>query len=130
MKKHTLKASFTVEMSVIAPVIMMVMMMTILTVFYEHDKNIISAAAYETAVVGSGKCRTNKEIDCAQLQSLCRERIGKKCILSGSTSIQVSVTNREVSVQGSFGHKRMRISVMQKAVITKPESYIRKKKRW
>ncbi len=130
MKKYQLKASFSVEMSVIAPMIIIIMMMSIMTVFYQHDKNILSAAAYETAVVGSIKNRNHKEIDPNELQELFLERVGRKCIVLRKPSVHISVTDREVSVQGSSGHRRMTANIAQKAVITKPEDYIRKKKRW
>ena len=44
---------YTVEMSFLMPIIMLLVMSSIYAFFYYHDKNIIAGAAYETAVVGS-----------------------------------------------------------------------------
>ena len=52
-----LKGSMTVEMSFLMPMIMFLIMGCILTVFYYHDKNVLSGAAYETAVAGSTRMR-------------------------------------------------------------------------
>ena len=48
---------YTVEMSFLTPIIMLLVMSSIYAFFYYHDKNIIAGAAYETAVVGSNKAR-------------------------------------------------------------------------
>ena len=48
---------YTVEMSFLMPIIMLLIMSSIYAFFYYHDKNIIAGAAYETAVVGSNKAR-------------------------------------------------------------------------
>lgn len=129
-KNVYLKASFTIEMSVIAPVMLIIMLFSVMTVFYEHDKAVISAAAYETATVGSNKMREKELIEPSDLQNLFKERVGKKCILFARPSLNVSITDREIIAQGSAVYKRMKVSVIQKAVITKPEEYIRKKRRW
>lgn len=42
---------YTVEMSFLMPIIMLLVMSSIYAFFYYHDKNIIAGAAYETAVV-------------------------------------------------------------------------------
>ena len=51
---------YTVEMSFLMPIIMLLVMSSIYAFFYYHDKNIIAGAAYETAVVGSNKARENR----------------------------------------------------------------------
>lgn len=47
-KKHALNGSFTVEMSLLMPMILFLVMGCVLACFYYHDKNIIAGAAYET----------------------------------------------------------------------------------
>ena len=80
-KKHALNGSFTVEMSLLMPMILFLIMGCVLACFYYHDKNIIAGAAYETAVVGSTKAREKDGIQEAELKALFQERVGKKCIL-------------------------------------------------
>ena len=53
----------TVEMSFLMPMILFLIMGCILAVFYYHDKNILGAAAYETAVVGRTKARENDGVE-------------------------------------------------------------------
>lgn len=86
-KKHALNGSFTVEMSLLMPMILFLVMGCVLACFYYHDKNIIAGAAYETAVVGSTKAREKDGIQEAELKALFQERVGEKVHpLSGSRS--------------------------------------------
>ena len=86
-KKHALNGSFTVEMSLLMPMILFLVMGCVLACFYYHDKNIIAGAAYETAAVGSTKAREKDGIQEAELKSLIsgtgREKVHP---LSGSRS--------------------------------------------
>ena len=47
----------TVEMTYIVPVILLIFFLSIMGIFYFHDKEVIAACAYEAAVVGSAKAR-------------------------------------------------------------------------
>lgn len=80
-KRRRVSASFTVEMSVLMPMILFLIMGCILAAFYYHDKSILSGAAYETAVVGSTKMREKNGIKEEELEALLKERIRGKCIL-------------------------------------------------
>ena len=48
-----LRGSVTVEMAYILPTVIMIFLLIVYTVFYYHDKNILNAAAGETAVLGA-----------------------------------------------------------------------------
>ena len=62
MKKFHVQGSMTVEMSFLMPMVLFLIMGCILTAFYYHDKNILSGAAYETAVVGSTRREKKMEL--------------------------------------------------------------------
>ena len=108
-KKHALNGSFTVEMSLLMPMILFLVMGCVLACFYYHDKNIIAGAAYETAVVGSTKAREKDGIQEAELKALFQERVGKKCILFPAVAKR----------------RKMSLAVESRAAVTEPERYIR-----
>ena len=56
-KRIWLAGSLTVEMSLLMPLILLLLMSSILAVFYFHDKNILAGAAYETAAVAGTRAR-------------------------------------------------------------------------
>ncbi len=131
-KKDTgrwLNGSMTVEMSFLLPIILLLIMSSILAAFYFHDKNILSGAAYETAVVGSTKIREREQISSGELETLFRERIGRKCILFADSSVKAQIGKQEICVEAAAHKGRFGISVIKKAAVTEPESRIRDKMR-
>lgn len=129
MEKGLVKGSMTVEMSFLMPLILLMLMSSILAVFYFHDKNILAGAAYETAVVGSTKMREREKTDAEELAVLCKERIAGKCILFGASDIQVAVGEKEIIVEVSAQKGKFKVSVIKKAAVTAPEKFIRNMRR-
>ena len=124
--QKNLKGSFTVEMSLLMPFLLFLIMGCILAVFYYHDKNILSGTAYETAVVGSTLAREKDGVEESKLEELFRERIQGKCILFGATQVHITMEDKMIEVSAKARHKKMKIHVVQRARLTRPEKYIRK----
>lgn len=122
--KH-LSGSFTVEMSLLMPMILFLIMGCVLACFYYHDKNIIAGAAYETAVVGSTKAREKDGVGEEELNALFRERVGRKCILFSRVKSTCEVSKEEIRVLASAKKRRMSLRVESRAAVTEPEKYIR-----
>ncbi len=119
------RGSITVEMSFLMPMILLLIMGCILAVFYYHDKNILSGAAYETAVVGSTKAREKDGVKTGELENLFHQRVGRKCILFSDVRASVVISADETEVTATALRKHMKVSVSKRAAITKPEKYIR-----
>lgn len=122
---RALKGSMTVEMSFLMPIILLLIMSSILAVFYFHDKNILAGAAYETAVVGSVKIREKDRVTESELEALFQERAGGKCILFAGSSASVSIGETAISIKACAYKGRFRLSVEKRAAVTEPENYIR-----
>ena len=127
--RKMLKGSMTVEMSFLMPIILFLIMSCILTVFYFHDKNVISAVAYETAVVGGTKAREKNGVTGGELQALFAERISKKCVLFPGSNVNVSIGEVKIVVTATAAKGRFGIHVVKTAAVTEPEKYIRDKRR-
>lgn len=128
--KRKLNASFTVEMSVIAPLALFLIMGCILVIFYYHDRNILSAAAYETAVVGGTKAREKEGADAGELETLFRDRVRGKCILLAQARAGVTVSEEAVRVDVTASGAGMRMSLSRQAAVTDPEKEIRRIRRY
>ncbi len=122
---HTYQASMTVEMSVLMPMILMLIMVSMLAAFYYHDKNILQGAAYETAVVGSTRMRDKDALSESKLRTLCEERIGRKCILFGRTKVKVFIEEEEIKVEITANKRWFHLKIEKKTKITDPEKKIR-----
>jgi len=125
LRKKKLKASLTIEMSFLVPVILFIFLEIVLTVFYYHDKNILNAAAYEAAAVGSSKVRTREGITEDELESFLRDRIEGKCIFYGFCQTDVSIQEEEVQIEIYARKNGYEVSVQKKAAVTEPEKKIR-----
>ena len=130
VKDCKLQGSMTVEMSFLMPMILFLIMGCILTVFYYHDKNILSSAAYETAVVGSTKAREKDGVKEGELETLFYERVKNKCIMFVCPQVSVNVEKEEIEIIAAASRKYMKISVSKKAAITNPEKKIRDLRRF
>lgn len=51
--KRSFRGVITVEMSYLIPIVLIIFLLVVYTVFYYHDKNILIGAASETAVTGA-----------------------------------------------------------------------------
>lgn len=122
---RTYRASMTIEMSVLMPMILTIVMLSILTAFYYHDKNILQGAAYETVVVGSTKMRERDIPTESKLKTLCEERIGRKCILFGRTQVNVLIEEEEIKVNIIANKRWFSLKIEKKAKVTEPEKKIR-----
>ena len=122
---NSLRGSFTVEMSFIMPIILMLLMSSMLAVFYYHDKNVLNGAAYEVAVVGAGKVTFDEETDSDEIIALCRERLRGKCILFAGVQVDAQIGKDEVIVTAKATRKKFQLNIEQSAPVTRPEKQIR-----
>ncbi len=119
---------FTVEMSFLAPLMLLLIMSSVFGIFYFHDKNIIEGAAYETVAVGAGKAREKGMIDEGGLKKLFEERVGDKCILFDGAAATVRISD-EIEILAEGEKRGMNVSVIKRMPVTKPEQKIRDMRR-
>lgn len=124
-RRNYVNGSFTVEMSLLMPMILFLIMCCVLACFYYHDKNIIAGAAYETAVIGSTKAREKDGVSEEKLNTLFKERAGRKCILFQGARVTSSVGEEEIHVSATTKKGNMSLAVECSAAVTEPEKYIR-----
>ena len=123
--KKKYQGSLTVEAAYLMPVIGMILAVSILALFYFHDKNIISSCAYETAVVGSTKAREKDGVSPDILIRAFQERIHGKCILFPDAAVEVQVKENLILVHAYSRRKGMTVSAEHRMKVKDPEKYIR-----
>lgn len=119
--KEGQKGSFTIEASVMVPMICMVLLLILYVIFYYHDKNILSGATYETAVWASGRKNYEEE----EIKSYFQKRIRGKLILFGSVQEEIQVEKEEIRISCVARKKRMKVTAQAAAKRTEPEKFIR-----
>lgn len=124
---YYLKGSVTVETAYILPSIILIFLLVVYTVFYYHDKNILNGVAGEVAVVGAQAVREKGKEE-PDLQSLLKERVSGKLVLLRLTKVEAAKSKTKVEVSAYAAKRWMRVMVVQRAAISKPEEKIRKKR--
>ena len=119
----------TVEMAYIVPVVLLIFFLSVMGIFYYHDKDVIAACAYEAAVVGSTKAREKNGVSSDQVQAVFEERVRGKCILFEDIQGNVRVSEDKIVVTATAAKGRMRLSIMETAAVTEPEDKIRRYRR-
>lgn len=116
---------YTVEMSFLMPILLLLIMSSIFGAFYYHDKNVIASAAYETVVQGSNKARERDGVEAEELEALFQERIKDKCIFFAGAEVSVSVEEDEIVVNAKASKNKMAVTVEKRMPVTDPEKRIR-----
>lgn len=125
---RSLRGSITVEAAYIIPIILLLLLLIIYAVFYYHDKNILNGAAGETAVVGT-QIERQKGNAGEDLESFYLERVKGKLVLLRVTAVIVTKDKKQVEVSVKAEKGWMKVSIMQKAAIVRPEEKIRLKRK-
>lgn len=116
----------TVEMSYLIPLILLVFVVVIETVFYYHDKNILLGAVAETAIVGAQAERKPDETGNVNLEDFYQERIEGKLIFFPGAAAAVSKQSGRIKVEVTAQRDRMKLHIVQQSVVTEPEKTIRR----
>lgn len=98
-----LNGMFTVEMAYIVPFILMVFFLSIMGIFYYHDKALTAAAAHETAAIAGTKAREKDEVTETVVSTIFEERIRGKCIAFGNPSVNAKVNKDQITVTAEIG---------------------------
>ena len=120
-----LNGMFTVEMAYIVPFILMVFFLSIMGIFYYHDKALTAAAAHETVAIAGTKAREKDEVTETIVSTIFEERIRGKCIVFGNPSVNAKVNKDQIIVTANATKGRMKLSAAESSCITKPEEKIR-----
>ena len=119
MKRHV-RGSFTIEASVIVPIILVVFSLVITMLFYYHDKNVVSAVAHETLTMECGKTEITEE----EIEKYFKERLGQKLLLFQGVQIAAEIQQEEVTLVCTAKKKGMSLYIDMTMKKTDPENYI------
>lgn len=120
MKKF-FRANLTIEAAVILPLVMLMFAGILTTMFYYHDKNIITGASYEVLTIGSMEEEPKKEEIGKQFQ----ERLNRKLILFSKIYVDIWIEDHEIIMYCRAAKGRFHLEVQVSMSRTDPERYIR-----
>lgn len=127
-EKKELSGSVTVEMSFVLPMIIFIIFLLINTVFYYHDKAVLSGAVAETVEQGIEDIREDKNSS-IDLESYLRARIGRKLVFLRPTGLSATKSEDKVKVRVEAEKGAFRTSVYLEGDVPYPEEKLREKKK-
>lgn len=119
------KASTTIELSMMMPVILLVITAVIYAGFYYHDKNIIYSKVYELGAIGKQESRLNPALDCKMLEEYLEKAIENKVLLITEISCSIEENNDQLCVTVEAYKRSMSIKVEKEFAIYYVEQNIR-----
>lgn len=117
------KGSATVEMAYIMPLFLSLFLLMVTVVFYFHDKCVLYATAYETAVIGAQNMR-GEELEDAELEKYLKGRTQKKLLFFSDIKVQVKKNLEYLTIQIQAERSGWKIRAEQKAMRMRPEEVI------
>lgn len=116
----TVRGNFTIEVSVIVPVILTIFSIILTMLFYYHDKNVVAAITHETLVMGCSK----EEITTEEVEQYLQTRIQNKLLLFAAVDPEAEIENDEITILCSAQQKRMSLRIKMSMKKTDPEEFI------
>lgn len=122
-----MKGSFMIEATYMIPITLLVWMLIIFGLFYYHDKQILSGAAYETAVAGSRMMHEEGVLHKEKAEQYFRQRIQGKLLFFGEQAVHCELVeeDRGILLHATANAKRMKVHAHARAAVTEPEKKIR-----
>ncbi len=115
------KGSFTVEASIVVPLVLFVFIVLMNILFYYHDKNVLTAVAHETVSIGSGR----KEQSAKELEQYFYSRVNGRLLLFTWVQGGVTVDETHTMLTCQARRKMMTLQVDCTMNKTEPEAHIR-----
>ena len=126
--KKKIKGSSVFEMTLMMPMVLLAWAVILFSLFYFYDKNILSAAAYETAVVGSEMYREEGKIDKDRLQTYYQERIRGKLLFFSDVDCGIEADNKNLAVKITTESRSLKIELERRSSLEIPEKSVRRQK--
>lgn len=96
-----IKGSFTVEAALVFPIVLAVVLFLIYSAFYIHNREVLTEAAYETAVYGSVIDRTDSDSMKRKMLAKCSRAVRERLISAKTPTYYIEVDKNQVTVSVS-----------------------------
>ena len=104
-----------IEATVIIPLFMFIFVLSVNCLFYNHDRNVLGGAMYETLAKGSGRDDLNQE----EIEDYFKDRVEGRFFYKADLGMEVEIGEEKVTITSKYWKSGME---MWK---TNPEDYIR-----
>lgn len=122
----TYKASTTIELALMMPVLLLVIIGVIHTSFYYHDKNVMYGKVYELGAIGKQQVRTKGALEPDELIAHFYDTCNDKLLLFTGIDCQVEELGDGMSIIVRAEKGMMVVSLEREYSYNYPEEHIRR----
>lgn len=126
MLAKTYKASTTIELAMMMPVLLLVINAVIYAGFYYHDKNIIYGKVYELQGIGVQQDRLEQGVDIRELEEHYYESVDGKLLLFTEITCDVKEVSSGLNITVRAKRGRMSVEMAREVSIYYVEQNIRR----
>jgi hypothetical protein len=103
MKKKILKGSYTIEASLLLPMILSIIMILMFLSFYVHDRCILYSIAYTAALRGS-EVQSDEEKIFREVEESSNKLLENKLLVTRNVNTDIKISSKDIAVsyQGDF----------------------------
>lgn len=120
-----LRASATVEMIYIMPVIFLVFMAAVYMAFYFHDKNALQGITYEATVIGSSQYRTSDGVQEDEIIEFVQEKGMSRMLFLPVPEVEITVAEDEIIITTSSSKNKLKVEVEKSFPLEQLEEKVR-----
>ncbi len=120
MKKR-LHGTFTIEAAIIIPLFLWVFAICVQLLFFSHDKVLIGALAYETAVYGSGRETLENE----EIEAYFQRQVEGRTLVLHDIYVEVEQKDNSAKILCDAEKGRIKVHFVRELKRTEPENVIR-----
>lgn len=126
IKNRWIKGSFSVEVTVIVGVILLLLMEFVFLTFLFHDKCLLESAAYEAISEGVVEVKQGEDLEEERIQRLFYERVDGKLILLQGATATIEKKKGEVILRGQANFRKIPIRYKEQMQILWQEKKLRR----
>ncbi len=125
MRKKQFKASTTIELACMMPVILLAFTSIIYLAFYFHDKSILYSVLMEGAIIQKQQLHAQDPIEEADLEKYIQNQLSNKLLFFELSSLDIVVTSNKINLEAIIEKHKLRVKEKNQMVLKKPEEGIR-----
>lgn len=125
MKNKKLKASTTIELAYMMPVVLLVFTYIIYLSFYFHDKSILYSVLVDSTMIQKQQLRAQQPIEKTDLEQNIQKQLSKKLLFFKLKNLDIVITSKQITIKAVIEKNKLKILEKSQMRLEKPEDNIR-----
>ncbi len=125
MSKKRFKASTTIELAYMMPIVLLAFTSIIYLAFYFHDKSILYSTLMEGTIIQKQQLHVQEPIKEADLEKHIKYQLSNKLLFFKLSSLNIVVTSEQINIEAIIEKHNLKIKEKNQRLLKRPEDNIR-----